>query len=147
MIPIAYLVSDFDAPSHTFVRREVAALRALGWTILPFAVRRSVAASSSAAALLGRSPFAYLAALGRLLVTRPRRFAAGWLLASRHRAPGIRALLWSQFHFVEAVLLAHLLRAGGGAAARAFCQQRRLGRDDSSRDRRPSVESHAPRHL
>lgn len=114
MIPVAYLVSDFDAPSHTFVRREVAALRALGWTIVPFAIRRSAAASSTAA-LLGRSPFAYLAALGRLLVTRPRRFAAGWRLASRHRAPGLRALLWSQFHFVEAALLAHLLRAAGAA--------------------------------
>lgn len=113
MRPIAYLVSDFGAPSHTFVRREVAALRALGRIIIPFTIRRSSAAGGGAVPLIGRSPLAYLAALGRLLITRPHRLAAGWWLACRHRAPGPRALIWSQFHFVEAVLLAHLLRVAG----------------------------------
>tara|TARA_R110000850_G_scaffold13380_2_gene43409 strand:+ start:849 stop:2033 length:1185 start_codon:yes stop_codon:yes gene_type:complete len=113
MSRIAYLVSDYDAPSHTFVRREVAALRANGIDILPFSVRRGVADSGAAPALLGRSPFAYIAALGWALASRPRRFASGWWLALRHRAPGWKALLWAQFHFVEALLLARLLGAAG----------------------------------
>ena len=36
MTRIAYLVSEYAAPSHTFVRREIAALRRRGLTILPF---------------------------------------------------------------------------------------------------------------
>ncbi|GGJ41712.1 colanic acid biosynthesis glycosyltransferase WcaL [Sphingopyxis bauzanensis] len=113
MSRIAYLVSEYDAPSHTFVRREVAALRELGVDVLPFSVRRSVADSGAASALLGRSPFAYIAALGWALASRPNRFASGWLLSLRHRAPGWKALLWAQFHFIEALLLARLLVAAG----------------------------------
>ncbi len=113
MIPIAYLVSEYDAPSHTFVRREVAALRAQGLEIVPFSVRHGETGPGEAVTLLGRSPFAYLAALGRALLTRPRRTAAVWWLAQRHRPPGWRALLWAQFHFVEAVLLASMLEASG----------------------------------
>jgi glycosyltransferase involved in cell wall biosynthesis len=113
MSRIAYLVSDYDAPSHTFVRREVAALRTSGIDILPFSVRRGVADSGAVPALLGRSPFAYIAALGWALASRPLLFASGWWLALRHRAPGWKALLWAQFHFVEALLLARLLRAAG----------------------------------
>jgi len=111
MTRIAYLVSDYDAPSHTFVRREVAALRAAGIEILPFSVRRGDADSSAATALLGRSPFDYIAAVGWALASRPRRLVSGWSLALRHRAPGWKGLLWAQFHFVEAMLLARLLGA------------------------------------
>lgn len=111
MIRIAYLVSDYGAPSHTFVRREVAALRAQGIEIIPFSVQRGEAGTAEAEALLGRSPFAYLGALGRALLTRPVRTAAVWRLALRHRAPGWKALLWTQFHFTEAVLLAAMLEA------------------------------------
>ncbi len=113
MSRIAYLVSDYDAPSHTFVRREVAALRANGIDVLPFSVRRGVADSGAASALLGRSPFVYIAALGWAMANSPRRFVSTWWLALRHRAPGWKALLWAQFHFVEALLLASLLRAAG----------------------------------
>ncbi len=110
---IAYLVSDYDAPSHTFVRREVAALRAHGTDILPFSVRRGVRDSGAAPALLGRSPLAYISAIGWAIATRPRLFAAAWRLACRHRVPGWKAWIWAQFHFVEAVLLAKLLSAAG----------------------------------
>lgn len=113
MSRIAYLVSDYDAPSHTFVRREVNALRAIGMDVLPFSVRRGVADSGAASVLLGRSPFVYIAALGWALATRPRRFASAWRLALSHRAPGWKALLWAQFHFVEALLLAKLLGTAG----------------------------------
>ena len=111
MTRIAYLVSDYDAPSHTFVRREVAALRAAGIDVLPFSVRRGGADSGAAPALLGRSPFDYVAAVGWALASRPRRLASGWSLALGHRAPGWKGLLWAQFHFVEALLLARLLGA------------------------------------
>lgn len=109
MTRVAYLVSDYHAPSHTFVRREIAALRALEVDVIAFSVQRGTGASDGAEHLLGRSPFAYLAALVSNLCAGPGRFISAWWLATRHRAPGVRALIWSQFHFVEAMLLARLM--------------------------------------
>jgi len=114
MIKVAYLVSDFSAPSHTFVRREVAALRKLGLEILPFTIRGN-AQARDAEPLLRRSPLTYLAALLAELFLHPSRFIGGWRLGFRHRVPGIRGLLWSSFHFIEAVLLARRLRQTGTA--------------------------------
>ena len=109
MTGIAYLVSDHDAPSHTFVRREIAALRERGVDIIPFSVRPAGKGGDGAESLLGRSPFTYLAALAWGLFRRPRAFVASWLLACQHRGPGGRALIWAQFHFVEAILLGRRL--------------------------------------
>lgn len=113
MSRIAYLVSDYTAPSHTFVRREVAALRASGIDVDVFSVRGGGAADISAESLLGRSPLAYVAAMGWAMLSRPLGFLASWRLAVRHRGPGIKALIWSQFHFVEAMMLARLLHRSG----------------------------------
>lgn len=107
---IAYLVSDYSAPSHTFVRREVAALRLRGVEIAAFSVQ-PVAREGEAESLLGRPLLVYFAAICVILATRPVRFVSTWRLALRHRVGGLRALLWSQFHFVEALLLARRLRA------------------------------------
>ena len=109
MTRVAYLVSDYDAPSHTFVRREIAALRALGVDVAAFSIQRGTGASAAAEHLLGRSPFAYLAALVSNLCAGPGRFISAWWFAAGHRAPGVRAFIWSQFHFVEAMLLARLM--------------------------------------
>lgn len=109
MSRIAYLVSDYYAPSHTFVRREVTGLRALGVDIVAFSVQPGKESEDAAEDILGRSPFAYVAALVWAFCTGPRRFLSSWLLALRHRPPGVRALIWSQFHFAEAMLLARLL--------------------------------------
>jgi len=106
---VAYLVSDYDAPSHTFVRREVAALRALGTEICAFSIRPGVDSASGASSVLGRPLLAYFSALITALVGNPISFLATWNLARRHRPPGFRALLWAQFHFVEAIMLAGLL--------------------------------------
>lgn len=107
---IGYLVSDYSAPSHTFVRREVAALRLRGLEIKAFSVQPA-AREGEAESLLGRSLHTYVAAIAVMLATRPGRFLSTWRLALRHRVGGLRALIWSQFHFVEALLLARRLRA------------------------------------
>jgi len=109
---IAYLVSDYGAASHTFVRREVAALRSLGIAIAAFSVQPG-REREAAESLLGRSVLDYPAALLWALLTRPRRFFSCWSLALRHRVGGLRALVWSQFHFLEALLLARLMRRQG----------------------------------
>ena len=109
---IAYLVSDYGAASHTFVRREVAALRATGHNILTFSVQ-PCSDREGTESLLGRPLLDYALALLWALFTRPRKLAASWVLSLRHRVGGARALLWSQFHFLEAVLLARRMRRRG----------------------------------
>lgn len=115
MTRIAYLVSDYDAPSHTFVRREVAALQHLGADIVAFSIRPGSKPDSDVTSVLGRSPLAYLLALIASAVKRPPRFFSTWHLALRHRPPGLRAILWAQFHFVEALVLARLLSQAGAS--------------------------------
>jgi colanic acid/amylovoran biosynthesis glycosyltransferase len=114
MTRIAYLVSDYAAPSHTFVRREVAALRRRGLTILPFSIRSGPFNVDQEAPAVLDAPLHRLMAraLGTILGS-PTRSARTWLLAQHHRAPGLRAWLWAQFHFTEALVLAAMLRAAG----------------------------------
>lgn len=113
MINVAYLVSDYSAPSHTFVRREVRALRALGTSVTAFDIRTSGNSENEAISVLGRPLLAYLSALISALIGNPRKFFTTWVLAQRHRPPGSRAFLWAQFHFVEAIMLAGLLSRAG----------------------------------
>lgn len=119
MSRIAYLVSDYYAPSHTFIRREIAGLRARGMEIIAFSIQPGGDSAFPAEDILGRSPLAYAAALAWTFCTAPARFLSSWRLALHHRPPGLRALIWSQFHFVEAMLLARLLQRGG--ATRLHC--------------------------
>lgn len=109
---IAYLVSDYHAASHTFVRREVSALRALGIDVLPFSIQPG-SQMDGAQNILGRPAHHYLAALLSALFRQPLKLLSCWRLSLRHRVSGIRPLIWSQFHFLEAVLLARLLHRQG----------------------------------
>jgi glycosyltransferase involved in cell wall biosynthesis len=110
MTRIAYLVSDYFAPSHTFVRREVSALKARGLEVMLFSVKCSGAApGENVEYLLGRPLIVYPTALIWGLFSRPIAMLTAWVLSVRHRAPGLKALVWSQFHFVEAVVLAREL--------------------------------------
>ncbi|MGB7408938.1 MAG: glycosyltransferase family 4 protein [Pontixanthobacter sp.] len=109
MTKVAYLVSDYAAPSHTFVRREADAVRALGIDVTPISIQAGGSGDDEVESLLGRSPLTYLMVLAWALFHAPIRFFSAWHLAIRHRAPGFRALLWSQFHFIEALMLAKLV--------------------------------------
>lgn len=114
MSVIGYLVSEYYAPSHTFVRREVAALRKLGETVQPFSIQRERDAEDGfVCAVLGQSALTHLRAFASHCVRRPARLMKVWTRALSHRAPGLRGLLWSQFHFVEASTLAVLLEQHG----------------------------------
>lgn len=116
---IGYLTSQYPAPSHTFIRREVTALRAIGAQITTYSIRRPAAGEVQTpqdAAALSETAFvlpfsvALVSAQISALFTRPLAYAATLRLAMRHRAPGARAALWALFHFLEAILLAAWLR-------------------------------------
>ncbi|MGY6411711.1 MAG: glycosyltransferase family 4 protein [Alkalilacustris sp.] len=123
--PVAYLTGLYPKVSHSFILREVAALRALGVEVLPCSVRRpppteihgpeAEAELDRTFILLdhARQPVVLLGAHLRLLLTGPRRWGTALRLAWGTRAPGWRAALWQMFYFAEAGVLARYMQARG----------------------------------
>lgn len=117
---IAYLASQYPATSHTFIRREIAAVRALGLTIETFSIRlpaqeelRSEEDRREAAAtftVLARPLREFLVAHLRQLISRPRSYIKTFFLALKHRPPGLRSALIACAHFGESILLAEQLQ-------------------------------------
>src|SRR5258706_14385311 len=85
----AYLVSQYPAPSHTFIRREIAALREAGVEIATFSIRQpppgggplDASARAETEVVLGRGAFVYLWATVAMLLARPARSFATLALA------------------------------------------------------------------
>ena len=115
--PIAYLCSAYPAISHTFVLREVLALRRLGLDVRTFSVRRQPASgllapvdraeAATTESLLPAGPATVVRAWTRLL-TRRRGLAAlrsAARLAWALRPVGAKGALWQAFYLNEAVLL------------------------------------------
>ncbi|HEY7076273.1 MAG TPA: hypothetical protein VH418_12920, partial [Solirubrobacteraceae bacterium] len=112
---IAYITGRYPAVSHTFIAREVRAVRALGVEIHTFTVWPTDEAlllsetdreeRDATHALLplraGRVARAHLAALRR----DPRRYAATARRALEIRRSGLRGLAMAALWFVEAALL------------------------------------------
>lgn len=91
---LAYLVNTYPRASHTFIRREIAALEALGHTVHRFAMRSDRAALKDAADLAEDARTEHVlkdrAALARSALTMPLRpgFAAALRLAMSCGARG-----------------------------------------------------------
>jgi glycosyltransferase involved in cell wall biosynthesis len=120
--PIAYLASSYPALSHTFILREVLALRRLGVRVDTYSVRRTpdydLAAEDREArattfVLVPPPPGELLLAHLRALVTRPRRYASTLRRALSMRAAGLKATVWQVFYFGEAVLMWHKCSRAG----------------------------------
>jgi glycosyltransferase involved in cell wall biosynthesis len=116
---VAVLVSQYPTTSNTFIRREVAALRRRGVEVQTFAVRGpppEMALSEEDRHERERTWYvlpttlaALLAAHAAAFAARPGAYIRTALAALRHRAPGLRTLVWSFFYFAEAILLAREL--------------------------------------
>ncbi len=120
---VAYLVSAYPAVSHTFIRREIAALRARGMSVSTFSIRRAPddqVLSADDVAEAART-FAVLPVhLSRLIVShaiavtrRPGSYVATLRRALGMSAGGARADLWQLFYFVEAIVVWHEVRRRG----------------------------------
>jgi len=120
---IGCFASEYPSISHTFIRREVTALRARGLEIRTFAVRRPAhdaplgeadRREESQTSYLQPPGFATtLAAHARTFVAAPTRYFQALGLALRNRPPGARAALRALFWFAEAGILADSLRLAG----------------------------------
>ncbi|HTA35688.1 MAG TPA: glycosyltransferase [Solirubrobacteraceae bacterium] len=114
-VKVAYLCSLYPAISHTFIAREIAALRELGAEIATFSIHRASAKDllSDADRAAYESTFAILpvrwrkllAAHLQAIVAGPLAYLATLKLALRLAPRGARGLLWQLFYFVEAVVL------------------------------------------
>jgi glycosyltransferase involved in cell wall biosynthesis len=123
-VRIAYLTGEYPAISHTFILREIAALRDHGLDVVTCAVRRpgpqhlrgAVEAQEADRTFYiiesARRPGHVARALIDA-VSRPGRLLAAMGLAWRTCPPGLRASVWQAFYVVEAMLLARHLRAVG----------------------------------
>lgn len=117
---LGYLTSQYPATSHTFIRREVAALRARGVQLATYSVRPPGEAELRAAedrrdasttyTLLQQKLTEYAAAHVGALFRTPMRYWRTLGLAMRHRPPGWRGFLMAIAHFGESILLARQLR-------------------------------------
>jgi colanic acid/amylovoran biosynthesis glycosyltransferase len=114
-VKIAYLCSEYPAISHTFVLREVEALRRLGASITTFSIRRTSpdrllspadrAAAQSTVAILPPSWPRFLRAHLGLALRAPVTYLSTLALALRLAPRGLRGRLWQVFYFAEATML------------------------------------------
>ncbi len=117
---VAYLVSRYPAVSHTFIMREVEALRQSGIEVHTFSIRRSLADQLLTAKDReedSRTSAILPAGLARLLwahltgvLNHPRGYFGALWTALRCRPPGLHAAIWYLFYFGEAGILAAKLR-------------------------------------
>lgn len=120
---LAYMITGYPYPSHTFIQNEVRALRALGVDVTTFAHRRATpdeilsdADREEFATTRALRPFralAYLRAHLSALLTNPAGYRRGLRAAVRLRGEGPRSLLWQVFYFAQAVMLWHHCRRAG----------------------------------
>ena len=122
-VKVAYLVAAYPAVSHTFIAREVVALRDRGIDVATFSIRRApgdqlltdedVQAARETFTLLPLDRVRFLIAHGAALLRRPTRYLRSLRLALSMSAGGARATLWQLFYFAESILVWHECRRRG----------------------------------
>ncbi|MDO6522974.1 glycosyltransferase [Shimia thalassica] len=114
---IAYLTGEYPRATDTFIQREVAALRALGHEVKTCSIRRTdtdhhVGPEQRAEAqatfhvlAAAKNPFHLIRCHAAALVAGPARYFRALGLALRTSPPGLKALLYQLFYFLEAAVL------------------------------------------
>jgi glycosyltransferase involved in cell wall biosynthesis len=117
----AYLTGHYPKASHTFIQREIAALRRLGVDVLVSAIRKPdavdlIGAEEEAARAetfyvlaAAKNPLRLVKDHAALLARSPLRWFSTFGLALRAGRPGAKGLLWQLFYFAEAGIIAHWL--------------------------------------
>jgi colanic acid/amylovoran biosynthesis glycosyltransferase len=118
---IAYLTGEYLRPTHTFIQREVETLRSYGLEVHTFSVRpthpaelvspEQRAEQAQTFNILPIRPFAILKAHTSLLLSTPTQYWQALKLTWRSQSPGIKALVYQLFYFIEAGVLAQELQS------------------------------------
>jgi glycosyltransferase involved in cell wall biosynthesis len=111
------MVNRYPLVSHTFIQREIAAVRDAGVQVVPVALRRSPdeevlsegdqAARRETATIRPVSPLVLWRAVVAPLLRHPGAFLATLVQALRAGRTDARDVLWNGFYFVEALILWH----------------------------------------
>lgn len=119
---LAYLLDQYPAISHTFILREVAALRERGAEVQTFSIHRSdprhlladddLAEYERTLAIRPTRPLTFLAQHASALTAAPGAYLRT-LLRSPTLARGLRTRLWQLFYFFEAVPVWLAMRRAG----------------------------------
>ena len=119
---VAYLVSEFPAVSHTFIAREIDALRARGVDVVTMSIRKTPAerllsdadrrAADETFTVFPLRKARFVAAHLRAVLARPGRYLATLRLALEMSPGGARANLWQFFYFAESILVWSQCRRG-----------------------------------
>jgi colanic acid/amylovoran biosynthesis glycosyltransferase len=117
---IAYLTGEYLRPTHTFIQREVAVLRSYGVEVDTFSIRKTdevdlvspeqQSERDRTTYILPPSLLTLLKAHLTLFFRTPSRYWQGLALAWKMRSPGLTALFYQLFYFVEAGILAQSLK-------------------------------------
>jgi glycosyltransferase involved in cell wall biosynthesis len=117
---LAYLTSAYARAADTFIRGEVKQLRALGFTVHTFSVRRSEAREmvsdevrheqANTDYILDGGRMKLFRALAAELMTHPLRLFKALALGQRCSPPGLKPRVWHVAYVIEAVYLARQLR-------------------------------------
>jgi len=120
---VTYLTGVYPAASHTFIQREVTALRALGTDVTTASIRkphvaeligpeeRTARDGTFYVLAAAKNPAWQLSAHLAVLLRAPGRWFGALGLAMRTRRLGLKGLIWQFFYFLEAAVLArHLQR-------------------------------------
>lgn len=122
---IAYVASEYPKMSHTFILREVRALRARGIEIETCTIRRvpehelvgpeeqDEARRTFPVLATAKRPLRLIGSHLEAFARSPGRWVSALRLAWRTRSPGPKAALWQLFYFLEAGVLAQHLRQMG----------------------------------
>jgi colanic acid/amylovoran biosynthesis glycosyltransferase len=119
---VAYLVNQYPHVSHSFIRREIAALEALGLDVERFSVRPSpadlvdpadVAERQRTQILLAAGAFGLLGALLQTALTRPLRWLRALRTTCRLGRRSERGVLRHLIYLAEACVLRRRLQQSG----------------------------------
>ncbi|MEM8633357.1 MAG: glycosyltransferase family 4 protein [Pseudomonadota bacterium] len=121
---IAYLTGCYPVVSHTFIQREVLALRKQGWDVQTCSIRKAETKNINQDQMdeltntffvleAAKSPIHLLSSLVMWISRKPRSTICALRLAWSTRAPGAKAALWQLFYFLEAIVLARHLEETG----------------------------------
>lgn len=123
-IRLAYLVSQYPAITHTFILREIRALRSQGFNIEAVSIRpvdrpreklsqEEREEADRTWAVLSQSAGTILAAHASTLASRPRAYLTGLLSAMKLGGWDVRATAYNMAYFAEAVVAGHHIHRRG----------------------------------
>ena len=165
-LKLAYITTHYPALSHTFILREVAALRRLGAEVHTISLRRTSGehllsqenrdASETTYAIRPPRRRDVLAAHLSALTRHPRAYLATFTEALSLARPGAKGRLWQIFYFGEAIIVwrhcaardvRHIHAHHGSAPADVALLAARFGSSTGSGPATWSLTLHGPNEL